>query len=312
MADQHAARCRFLMKRNSAEWGKALGLCYQLMDDVIDVLSDSATLGKPAGSDIAQGKRTLMVIHAMRQPDGPVKDRLLAVLGKGDAVTQAALTDGLAALSELGSVDYAREKAEAEAKKKEAEERAARAKAEKEAKEKAIREAKIAAEKAKKEAAEKEIRIQMEKKAAEKAKLAAEMAKITDSEAVVAHNQQVLNTVLPMRSKQLDAGVTAPKKDQLEQAVEDAENERYTAAQKGRIQSFVQKNASNATKVATKTTPVDAKNKKKPEDILEHQAKQATIERPVYAQKKGAVQLSAEAKKAAKAKRREQLRQKRI
>ena len=35
-----------------AEWGKALGLCFQLMDDVIDVLSDSATLGKPAGSDI--------------------------------------------------------------------------------------------------------------------------------------------------------------------------------------------------------------------------------------------------------------------
>ena len=96
-----------------AEWGKALGLCFQLMDDVIDVLSDSATLGKPAGSDIAQGKRTLMVIHAMQQPDGPVKDRLRAVLGKGEAVTQAALTDGLAALSELGSVDYAKEKAEA-------------------------------------------------------------------------------------------------------------------------------------------------------------------------------------------------------
>ena len=41
------------------------------MDDVIDVLSDSATLGKPAGSDIAQGKRTLMIIHALRQEDGP-------------------------------------------------------------------------------------------------------------------------------------------------------------------------------------------------------------------------------------------------
>ena len=96
-----------------AEWGKALGLCFQLMDDVIEVLSDSATLGKPAGSDIAQGKRTLMIIHAMQQPDGPVKERLMAVLGKGDEVSEAALADGLAALAELGSVDYAREKAEA-------------------------------------------------------------------------------------------------------------------------------------------------------------------------------------------------------
>jgi geranylgeranyl diphosphate synthase type I len=96
-----------------AEWGKAVGLCFQLMDDIIDVLSDSATLGKPAGSDIAQGKRTLMVIHALRQPESPVKDRLLAVLGKGEGVGEAELNDGLAALNELGSVQYAREMAEA-------------------------------------------------------------------------------------------------------------------------------------------------------------------------------------------------------
>ena len=96
-----------------ADWGKALGLCFQLMDDVIDVLSDSATLGKPAGSDIAQGKRTLMVIHALRQPDSPTKQRLMAVLGKGDAVDAAGLADGLLALNELGSVTYAKEKAEA-------------------------------------------------------------------------------------------------------------------------------------------------------------------------------------------------------
>ena len=95
-----------------ASWGKALGMCFQLMDDVIDVLSDSETLGKPAGSDIAQGKRTLMIIHALRQPDSPVKDRLLAVLGKGETVDPEALADGLAALAELGSVDYAKSMAE--------------------------------------------------------------------------------------------------------------------------------------------------------------------------------------------------------
>ena len=95
-----------------ASWGKALGMCFQLMDDVIDVLSDSETLGKPAGSDIAQGKRTLMIIHALRQPDGPVKDRLLAVLGKGETVDPESLADGLAALAELGSVDYAKSMAE--------------------------------------------------------------------------------------------------------------------------------------------------------------------------------------------------------
>lgn len=96
-----------------AEWGLALGLCFQLMDDLIDVLSDSATLGKPAGSDIAQGKRTLMVIHALQQPDSAAKTTLLKVLGKGENVNPVDLQAGLEALEQLGSIAHARAKAEA-------------------------------------------------------------------------------------------------------------------------------------------------------------------------------------------------------
>ena len=95
------------------DWGLAVGICFQLMDDLIDVVSDSDTLGKPAGSDIAQGKRTLMVIHALSQIDSPSKQDLLDVLGKGDLATPEEISKGLAALHDLGSVDYARRKAEA-------------------------------------------------------------------------------------------------------------------------------------------------------------------------------------------------------
>ena len=95
-----------------ADWGLAVGLCFQLMDDLIDVLSDSDTLGKPAGSDLAQGKRTLMVIHALSQPDSPELNNLKAVLGKGESATQAEIDLGLAALKSIGSVDHARMKAE--------------------------------------------------------------------------------------------------------------------------------------------------------------------------------------------------------
>ncbi len=94
-----------------AEWGRSVGLCFQLMDDLIDVLSDSATLGKPTGSDVAQGKQTLMVIHALSQPDSEVKSRLLSVLGKCEDATESMVQDGIAALNELGSIDYARERA---------------------------------------------------------------------------------------------------------------------------------------------------------------------------------------------------------
>ena len=96
-----------------AQWGLAVGLCFQLMDDLIDVLSDSATLGKPAGSDVAQGKRTLMIIHALAQPDQPAKDRLLMALGQGENVDEQTLSEALTALDELGSIQYARQRAEA-------------------------------------------------------------------------------------------------------------------------------------------------------------------------------------------------------
>ena len=104
-ADEETIQCM-------ADWGLAVGLCFQLMDDLIDVLSDSDTLGKPAGSDLAQGKRTLMVIHALAGDNSPSLDKLQAVLGKGDNATQEEIDAGLEALNELGSVDYARNKAE--------------------------------------------------------------------------------------------------------------------------------------------------------------------------------------------------------
>jgi geranylgeranyl diphosphate synthase type I len=105
-ADEDTVQCMH-------DWGLAVGLCFQLMDDLIDALSDSETLGKPCGSDIAQGKRTLMVIHALRQSESETKDTLLSVLGKGDAASQEDIDAGLKALGDLGSIQYARERAEA-------------------------------------------------------------------------------------------------------------------------------------------------------------------------------------------------------
>ena len=103
-ADEEVVQCL-------ADWGRSLGLCFQLMDDLIDVLSDSETLGKPTGSDVAQGKQTLMVIHALSQPDSEAKSRLLSVLGTCENATEDMIKHGVEALDELGSIDYARAKA---------------------------------------------------------------------------------------------------------------------------------------------------------------------------------------------------------
>lgn len=49
-------------------FGLYLGYAYQIMDDVLDFVSESSLLGKPVGNDLMQGNITLPVIHALREP----------------------------------------------------------------------------------------------------------------------------------------------------------------------------------------------------------------------------------------------------
>jgi octaprenyl-diphosphate synthase len=48
------------------EYGKNLGIAFQLVDDALDYEADSSELGKNVGDDLAEGKPTLPLIHAMR------------------------------------------------------------------------------------------------------------------------------------------------------------------------------------------------------------------------------------------------------
>ncbi len=47
-------------------YGRNLGLCFQITDDLLDFTGDSAALGKPAGADLAQGILTLPVIYLLQ------------------------------------------------------------------------------------------------------------------------------------------------------------------------------------------------------------------------------------------------------
>ena len=96
---------------NMAEWGENLGLCFQLMDDLIDATGDSETLGKPACSDVIEGKQTLIAIHALQQ-DANALVNFNSVFGSGDDTTSRELLDKIVIeLTNTGSIDYARGKA---------------------------------------------------------------------------------------------------------------------------------------------------------------------------------------------------------
>ena len=96
-------------------WVKAIssfagqcGLAFQLQDDILGVIGDEEKLGKPVGSDIREGKRTLIVYHAFRQAPPSTRDLLASVLGNSQA-TQGEVQQVIEWLRDSGGVQYANE-----------------------------------------------------------------------------------------------------------------------------------------------------------------------------------------------------------
>ena len=89
-------------------YGLALGYAFQIADDVLDYASDAATLGKNLGDDLAEGKATLPLIHAMQHSDAATSAVLRDAIEHGDT---AAMPQVLAAIDACGSLDYSRERA---------------------------------------------------------------------------------------------------------------------------------------------------------------------------------------------------------
>jgi octaprenyl-diphosphate synthase len=64
------------------EYGRNLGLAFQIVDDVLDLTADDDRLGKPAASDLREGKATLAVIHALERGTGADREAIRTVLAE--------------------------------------------------------------------------------------------------------------------------------------------------------------------------------------------------------------------------------------
>ncbi|HTE14380.1 MAG TPA: polyprenyl synthetase family protein [Burkholderiales bacterium] len=95
-----------------ARYGAHLGTAFQLIDDVLDYSGDHAVIGKNVGDDLAEGKTTLPLIHAMRLG---TPTQVAAVRRAIEAGGLDELPAVLVAIRETGALDYARERACAEA-----------------------------------------------------------------------------------------------------------------------------------------------------------------------------------------------------
>ncbi len=65
-----------------ALYGKNLGLAFQIIDDILDIVSDEATLGKPAMNDFVEGKCTLPYIYLHEALDAEDRERLESLHAK--------------------------------------------------------------------------------------------------------------------------------------------------------------------------------------------------------------------------------------
>ena len=96
------------IQRRLYDYGMALGYAFQIADDVLDYTADAEALGKNLGDDLAEGKATLPLIHAIRHSDTATAERLRAIVQEGDA---GAMPEVLAAIRATGGLDYSRERA---------------------------------------------------------------------------------------------------------------------------------------------------------------------------------------------------------
>jgi heptaprenyl diphosphate synthase len=86
---------------------EALGIAYQLSDDILDVASDPAQSGKTPGTDLREGVLTLPMLHALRSA-GPGDTRLVELLRRGELTEPALHAEALALLRAHPAMEIAR------------------------------------------------------------------------------------------------------------------------------------------------------------------------------------------------------------
>jgi octaprenyl-diphosphate synthase len=106
LSNGHAANRGTDAEERMGEYGRALGMAFQVVDDVLDLTATEEVLGKPVASDLREGKATLAVIHALENGTEAERVAIQTVLADQDfhRVTHAEI---LAILNRHHSVDYA-------------------------------------------------------------------------------------------------------------------------------------------------------------------------------------------------------------
>jgi geranylgeranyl pyrophosphate synthase len=106
IADAPEERARMIQR-----FAELIAVAFQIQDDILNLVGDEAKYGKEIGGDITEGKRTLMVIHALRNLPADEAERLRRILDMrtGD---KRLIMEAIDLMKKAGSIDYARKVSE--------------------------------------------------------------------------------------------------------------------------------------------------------------------------------------------------------
>jgi octaprenyl-diphosphate synthase len=91
-------------------FGEALGMAFQIVDDLLDYVGDSSVTGKPTGSDLREHKVTLPLIAALPRMGKSEQRQVAGLMGSAEP-TDRQIADVIAAVGEAGGLEYARDRA---------------------------------------------------------------------------------------------------------------------------------------------------------------------------------------------------------
>ncbi len=95
-----------------ADYGMYLGTAFQMVDDILDYDAQSRKIGKDVGDDLAEGKPTLPLIHALKQCNDQQKQMITTAIEQGD---RTRMNEILAIVRSTGALDYTFELAQSQA-----------------------------------------------------------------------------------------------------------------------------------------------------------------------------------------------------
>lgn len=97
------------------EYARKMGIAFQLQDDYLDLVGDEGKIGKDVGSDIKEGKRTLMVIKALSELSSEDGGSLIEILENEDN-PKSEIEEAIDLLEKAGAIEYSKNLAETYAK----------------------------------------------------------------------------------------------------------------------------------------------------------------------------------------------------